>query len=180
MKVLFARYGSPLFTKSAGFKKAQFDALRVVFLNALKELVKAATAEGVIRVQTGMSKASIIPLADVVKMGAYVQASIRPTTAKQLRYRTFSGTYNGFKNIERGKTFGKRAFKYSAGSINKGEMSVEFDINVFQYWLNEEGYGKDVAWKSLEKGLAAFDAYMYAHMDDVVEFSYQYLMKGVY
>ena len=127
-------------------------------------------------VDTGMSMASLLPLARYVRMYTYVKSQIHPAAKKKHSYvnkkgktvveRYKKGVFdingvwdpNGIRSISAGEASSKQRAGYNVlyGSPKRMVFRFDFEIRVWQYLVNEYGKGHIAAWNSLEAGREAF------------------------
>lgn len=185
MKQVFATH-NVLFPSLPHFKKKMHANMTKLWREAIKEFVEtvALRSAGLVHVDTGMSKASIIPLAKVVRIAGLVRASIVPNRYKKTpKYYHFeSNTPSGLKTISHGIELGEKVTKVDFGSPRDPVMTLEFSINVLQYFLNEEGVGNNnsVAWRSFEQGHAAFEKHITENMGSIIPDVADWFLSGVH
>lgn len=142
--------------------------LASLWRSAIREYLRAIVLEDVVKVETGMSMASLIPLAKAVRMATEVRSKIAGARTKRGVQGVYSitGEYNrfGYKTPATGERFGKKAYNIEVGTAKSPNFIFEFEISVYQYLLREHGVnGKDTnstPWDSLNKGRDAFYAYI--------------------
>lgn len=143
------------------------DQLVALWQDAVEEFVLEVQKH--IAIDTGMSAASLIPLAENVGLDTLLRASI---AAKRKRY--IVKGYNppgGFprpstnKSMQAGESAGSSAYSLNFGTPLIPRVSFTFDIQVWQYYLHENLAlpGGSGPWRSLQKGLVAFDTYIKTH-----------------
>lgn len=130
--------------------------------DATKAFLNCVIQDGLIRVETGMSKASLLPLARAVRMLTTVRASIDPRIASRKGYTGMGGTYHPGqeRSIEHGIQLGEDAYDLDYGSVNNMQLKFEFRITVFQFLIHENGLFGFEAMKALDAGRAAFTSYI--------------------
>lgn len=118
-----------------------------------------------ISVDTGMSMASLYPLATNVRMGNIINELSRGFGPK-IGHKNLTGKFSDnnakYKSRELGRKLGRRAYNLEFGTPSNPELTFKFEIVVFQYFLLENGLGFDnpsTVWDSLNKGKEAFIAY---------------------
>lgn len=119
-----------------------------------------------IQVDTGMSKASLIPLGRAIRKVGAIRSSIVPERKMRYGVTNMDGSYDskGIKNAAAGERAGQDAFKFDYGSQTNPAMSFEFRINVYQYWLQENySKGGTSPWKTFDKGRKALIEYIRAN-----------------
>jgi len=128
-----------------------------------------------VHVDTGMSAASFQPLAANVKMQSIISESLRGRGPKKgfpdgsIKDLEFKDSEGPFKSRALGARLGRRAYDLTFGTPSLPEMNFVFRIVVFQYYLNESGYGNQAAWDSLLKARDAFLANWKSRFDDFVD-----------
>lgn len=148
----------PKFSKATKIVHTQLIGL---WKESVRSYLRKVALEGVIRVRSGMSMASLLPLARAVRMMSMIRAQI---TAQRKRekprpYYDFpegKAPAVGKKTIAHGKRLGEQAFELEFGSPVAPQFVFEFEIRVFHYFINEIGAGPTQAWRSIEKGREAF------------------------
>jgi hypothetical protein len=167
------------------FTKKLHTNLKRLWTDAIKEFVTeiAIRGAGRIHVDTGMSKASIIPLAKIVRISGQVRASIVPNSYKKIPpyYHFGSASPTGLKTIQAGISLGSETTMVDFGTKMDPSTKFEFGINVLQYYLHEEGIGRGSkgAWNTLEHGQAAFEKYLNEHKDEIIPDLAEWFTSGV-
>jgi hypothetical protein len=136
-----------------------------------------------VQVDTGMSKAQILPLARAVKLYTKIRREIvadrKKTGSKGFARKKYQGdNYTGFKSIKAGEFLGKDSFTYDVGTPDKPNFFLRFEVEVYQYLLNERGVPQSVAWKSIAKGREAFLDCFKKHLRDVRELIIREYLHG--
>lgn len=128
------------------FNKVLFTKLAKLWEDAAKAFVERLMLASPIRVDTGMSKGSILPLARQVKLFSTFAASIIPKRKRK------------DKSLGLGDRIGRNAHKLSFGGPNRIRLVFSFQILIFQWFLHENFAlkGGTGPWNALEKGRAAF------------------------
>ena len=138
------------------------NSLKRLWIGAAKEFVRAMAREGMIKVDTGMSKASLIPLGRVLKITGEI--SISPKRTRK-GYTDINGNWvpSGTKSVATGIDAGESAFTIEHGSPGNPLFIFEYNLSVFQhdYW--------DPYWGSLEAGKAAFIQHLEDHYVEELE-----------
>ena len=132
----------------------------------IEEMLKSDT----MLVDTGMSRASLLPLSRKVRMLTVARASIGGNGDKKgaMELTPTGGEWN--PNLTRGPALGEklgdRAFTLNFGTKDKPVFKFEFRIVIYQHWYHENfGNGGTLKpnsrnMRSLEKGEAAFVDYI--------------------
>lgn len=152
--------------------------------DCIKEFI-LATADN-IAVDTGMSKASLIPLAREVQLKTIIADAARGFGPRK-GYTDMSGTYHPdqVRSPEHGERLGQSAYTLEFGTPTNPELLFNFNIVVFQYFLHEslENYQNSSNWKSLEKGKKAFLDYWNKNYDkgkyEISKSVTRWLIEGV-
>jgi hypothetical protein len=133
-----------------------------LFNEAVREFVKAALPA--IHIDTGMSRASVLPLARAVRMLTGARSAIRPQRGPQKGAFTPGGTWR--KSLTRGpdlgEEYGKRSFTLTYGTKERPIFRLDFDIRVYQ-WSRREAM-----WAALVAGQRAFYSYVLEHWPSAV------------
>jgi hypothetical protein len=106
-----------------------FKALNDLWRDAVRAYLRAVTENEVIPVDSGMSRASLLPLARLVRLGTEVDAGISAAGAqyKGEPYTTgFGGRKSGFKSRAHGEELGKNAYELVFGSKDRPTLIFEF------------------------------------------------------
>jgi len=140
--------------------KAEHTKLSHLWDDSAKAFLRAIVLSDVIKVDTGMSKASLLPLARYLKMYTAVKGSINPKNSEQRGSFTLDGVWQ--PDINRSAALGEASSSLRAGynilyGSNKRMVFVfDFEVRVWQYLLHEQGLGKGPAWDTISIGRAAF------------------------
>lgn len=161
-------------------KRRNISTVLKTYHNRLKRLwrdsVKAfiLTTVDSMGIDTGMSVASLAPLAAKVRLKTLILETARgrgPNKGEARKGLTnLDGSYSStrFKSRSEGQRLGKSAYTLSFGTPSAPDLQFRFDIVVFQHQFHEPN------WDSLKKGEKAFvdffesnfDAYI--HVDDLI------------
>lgn len=126
-----------------------------------RESVKAFILEASkhIHIDTGMSLASMQPLAANVRLSTFLQESLAGKGFRRGAY-DINGQYRPDKNRSKaeGRLAGQKAYTLEFGTPKNTQLLFRFKIAVFQWKLHEIGYSgqSGPAWQALDKGRAAF------------------------
>jgi len=146
--------------------KAEHTRLRHIWDDCARAYLRAILLSDVIRVDTGMSKASLIPLGRALRMTTEVKKGISSTASKKGSF-TLDGVWQPDvpRTAARGEAAGARKAGYNLlyGGPKRMVFVFDFEIRVWQYLLYEQGRGKDSAWDTIGVGRAAFNDYFDAH-----------------
>lgn len=177
LKMFIKTYNEIRMPNLVFFKKSFEKGVQSLVKDAIKEFIKAIIIEDAIKVDTGMSRASLLPLASQVRMLAEVRSSINPKTGgRSKKYKPPSGwpTYSKYKNITQGKQIGKQAYKLE---FNGPNVKFIFSIKVYQYYIGELGLSGKPPWDSLKIGEEAFLEYINKNKDKYVPKFTSWLVK---
>ena len=149
------------------FTKKLHDDMTRLWNDATKAFLEEMLKQDTILVDTGMSRASLMPLARKVRMLTVARAQISPRRSPQKGATILEGDRGVWKpNLERGpdlgQKLGEKAFTINYGSTKRPVFRFEFRIVVYQHWLHEK-FGRSprsIGKESLEKGEAAFIDYL--------------------
>jgi len=125
-----------------------------------RAFLKAIALSDIIAMDTGMSKASLLPLARYLRMYTEVRSSIRPTRGTQKGSFSEYGTWR--PNVDRSIATGEAAstrkagFNVLYGSPKRMVFIFDFEIKVWQYLIYEEGFKSAAAWRTIDVGRKAF------------------------
>lgn len=139
--------------------------MATLWRGATRAFIEEILKQDLIRVDTGMSKASLIPLGRAVKMVTAIRAGINPIrdSRKGVTYEngTPSGQYvsGDFKTAALGEKIGEKSYILNFGSPTRPVFVFEFKILVYQYLIGENNRG----WHTLETGQQAFLQYLRAN-----------------
>lgn len=145
--------------------------MNLLWRDSTREFVRATV--DAMGVDTGMARASFLPLAARAKMrGAALKliggGRVRPNSYAPL------GEPNKrpltTKSKAAGEKLGQQAFQYELSTPKSLKTLMEFDIVVTQHYLHEStglwAGGKN--WKSLDKGMRAFLEYWDNNLDEYI------------
>ncbi len=149
-------------------RKPNIGAVQQFVFNELKQLwqecIRAFVNEAVkhIHIDTGMSMASLQPLASRVNIPLAISESLRGYGPRKYSPPDdWEGEgKGGVKGPALGASLGQKAYIIEFGTPTNPHLSFRFDIVVFQHYLHEasENYAASVSqnWRSLEKARDAF------------------------
>jgi hypothetical protein len=143
-------------------KKYMIANFNKAWRHGAREGIRAIAEE--IVVDTGMSKASLLPLAAKVRLKAEISTQILGGGKKKNTNENLSGIWasnnksnNKYKSKAFGERLGRDAFEYQLGSTTGKDWKFSFDIPVFHYFLHENGIApKGHFYNSLGRGAIAF------------------------
>lgn len=150
------------------FTKTLHRNLSRLFDGAVRAFLTEIALDNTIRVETGMSKASLLPLAAEVRMKSIIKATISPTVTKKKGLVDLDGTYHpdGIKSAAVGEQLGKKAYVLNYGSPGRPVFRFMFSIQVYQYALYEYGYKNVQAYNTIERGKKAFLSYLRDNLNE--------------
>ncbi len=155
--------------------KAMHGNLIKLWNAAVREYLRAIALKDIIKIDTGMSKASLLPLARAVKMHTEMRGSISGGKKKKGAF-DIHGNWDGNaeRSIAEGEASSRRKAGYNLlyGSHKRPVLKFEFEITVWQYLLHEHGHKEHAAWNTIQVGRAAFldfinDEWRYYLKDDL-------------
>ncbi len=124
-----------------------------------------------IAIDTGMSMASLLPLAAKVRLASTIASKISgASNGARGSYTSTRYGYTGSKSVAHGKRLGKEAYKLSFGTPQNPKLHFEFDIVVLQHYLHESvgNYARSHHWQSIKHGQDAFLSAWDILVDDYV------------
>ena len=145
---------------SREYLQVLYKRLEKLWKRAIVDFVEATINK--MSVDTGMSVATLLPLAKQVRAGGIVRAKMAGGKHKggfKNLNRRFKSNNARFKSREFGRTLGEKAYKIEFGDMGNIKFEFNFDIVAFQHYLRENnlsGYANTPAWNSLEAGKIAF------------------------
>lgn len=130
--------------------------LKELFEGAVEAFLRRVVLEDAIKVDTGMSRSSLLPLARAVNAATNIVTSFTPARGPQKGLVLRDGGYasSRFKGPAEGERAGENAFDLVLGNAKNPVFTFRFRINVFQ-WRHWEG-----VWAALEKGREAFNEHV--------------------
>jgi len=155
MKIIIKRtnlkFSQKAFTESAQRKLSRF------WKDSIQAFITAIIDADVIQIDSGMSKASLIPLARRVQLGQVVEASLTGIGNPRKGYTDAAGGYHPKtkKTKSLGMTLGQEAYTIKYGTVSDMRFLFAFQIVIYQYVLHENGF-QTKAWNSLPIGERAF------------------------
>lgn len=147
--------------------KAEHKRLSHIWDECARAYLRAIVLSDVIRVDTGMSKASLLPLARLLRMYTEVKGSIGSKGSKKGSY-DINGTWHkaGTRSMAEGEASNQIRAGHNLlhGSAKRMVFVFEFEVTVWQYLLRDQNnIGEDRAWRTIEIGRAAFNDHFEAH-----------------
>ena len=121
-----------------------------------------------IRIDTGMSLASLMPIARFVGLAEFgLIAGGRTRKGAMIGFDR--GVFNRSltQGVTLGQQLGEDAFEVNLGSSNRFVMKFSFEAVVFQHILNDLGLGGTPALNSIQKGRQAFLRYIVDNADEI-------------
>jgi hypothetical protein len=146
--------------KQAALRQAE-RALKDAWISAVREYVRAMLFESGMVVDSGMSAASVFPLARAVRILTLVRSGIIPNQREKPRlYKSYDFGPDGYKTIPDGESHGEDGYELTLPSLGNGlRAEFSFKITVLQFYLHERAWGAlptaEAAFrKELNEGLA--------------------------
>lgn len=144
------------------FNTAFYEAAKRLWKDAAKEFIKTAVSSIVI--DTGMSAASMLPLAEKAdyetELYAEIAGRVKRSKRQGLTYLDGSYDRSRFREIKEGIAAEEKKSKLLFGSEKRPFMQFSFTITVYQYdrWEPRR-------WHSLNKGSTAFITFIDENWD---------------
>lgn len=145
-----------------GLMRLWRDSIRAFVREAVKYVV----------IDTGMSYASMLPLAAQVRIRDEIEAGMIGVGKPKSGFKNLSGGFASnnarFKSKTLGEQLGKEAFTIKFGTPRRPELTFTFHLVVFQYFLQEEQRGPGYVssnWRTLPKARQAFLDTFHAGLD---------------
>lgn len=143
--------------------------LRRVFNRAAGEAIIAAASA--MAVQSGMSIASLLPMARRFRVGADVRSAITGTgftskasfTRKKYQGTKYGYGPDGFKSQAHGERLGENAYIVTTQGYRSGTYSLRFDITVLQHAIHE------TTWQSQQKAKQKFEQEARRLMNELID-----------
>lgn len=147
--------------------KAEHKRLSHVWDECARAYLRAIVLSDVIRVDTGMSAASLLPLARLLRMYTEVKGNIGSGSPKKGSFDIFGNwDKNGTRSVSEGEASNQLRAGHNLlhGSNKRMVFVFEFEITVWQYLLRDQNnIGEDRAWRTIEIGRAAFQEHFDTH-----------------
>jgi hypothetical protein len=157
-QISYGRIDTLTIKKSIGkFNKTYHERMKRLMRGSVRAFVK--TAASIVHVDTGMSGASLQPLAQEVGTG--ILGTLKGGKVRKGQT-SMAGRYyrNRQRSIAEGIKAGMRAYKLSYGTVQRPRMFLRFETKVYQYALWE---GR--LWDSLTPAVEAMVNYIYDNFD---------------
>ena len=167
--------------KPGPINKALYDGLVALWKAAVREFIREIIKSDVIRVETGMSKSTLLPLSRLVRISTELSASIQPKVFAKLGYTSITGAYdpNASRTAPRGEALGRNAYVLNFGNQKRPVFSFKFRIVVYQYLLHEIGIVPGTGpWNSLEIGRVAFINFLDTNYQKYIPLVGHYFVTG--
>ena len=147
------------------------DQIKKLWRDSVRAFIKEAISTLYLHIDTGMSIASLIPLATEVTFQQAISEALAGKGYIGKPYYDWGGRTDYYKSPSYGEELGKTAYDLEWGSPRNPTLVFKFHIVVFQYWLHEHGYAinSDGAWNTLRAGQAAFDSFWNRHHEEYVD-----------
>ena len=146
----------------ARFESLLVEGMSRLWDDSIAEFVRAVALSDTIHVNTGMSVASVAPLARQVRLFSEVMAAASGGIESKAGGSVLgSRGSNITRSKEAGRRLGEDAFSIIYPKAGNQTMSFEFRITVFQYFLNESSnnYSGSLNYQTIDKGRAALRAF---------------------
>lgn len=156
--------------RSESLTKGYLKLVERLFKSAIGAFVEAVADS--IPVDTGMSLASLSPLAAKIRQRKNIASLISGGGIKRGHYESTVSKYpvpaenaGKFKSRALGARLGQKAYSIVLGNQNNPVFTFEFDIVVLQHYINEEN---GQSWNSIEKGEKAFLKYIDENAESIL------------
>jgi len=144
-------------------EQAVFRYVHNALIKLWKESIRAFVREAVkhIHIDTGMSYASLMPLAAQVRLREEVGSALALTNPAKAGFKNLTGQFASnnarFKSKTFGEQLGREAFDIKFGTDKSPNLSFQFHIVVFQHFLHDEPrYQYSGNWQSMSQARTAF------------------------
>ena len=130
-----------------------------------RECIRAFVREATkyIIIDTGMSYASMLPLASQVRIRDEIELGMVGVGKPKPGFRNLTGGFASnnarFKSKSFGEELGTEAFTIKFGTPRRPELTFTFHLVVFQYYLHDQQRGSGYVssnWRTIPKAQAAF------------------------
>ena len=130
-----------------------------------------------IRIDTGMSLGSLIPISRFVGIAFPISGGKRTRKGYMVGFDRGTWVSGVTKNISAGESLSQQGDNWDVdfGSDNRFSMSFRFEAVIFQHRLHDLGLGGMAPWRSIEQGRAAFAQYIIENQLEVVPKFFEYL-----
>lgn len=145
-------------TSKVKIQRAMHNSLVKLWKDAIRVFIRTVLDN--IGVRSGMSGATLKPLAKEVRLSSYVEQSLRGKGAQFRKEKYLSTQFPGitdYKSMAHGAKLGGKAYTINYGTHKVFQFDFTFEITVLQFYLNELGIGNnnEMPWFALEKGQEA-------------------------
>ena len=153
--------------------KRYHNRLKQLWRDCVKEFILSTV--DVMKIDTGMSVASLAPLAARVRLKTLILETARGRGPRK-GLTNLDGSYEPtrYKSKAEGQRLGQTAYALEFGTPSAPNLEFKFDIVVFQHQFHEP------TWQSLKNGEQAFINYFEQNFDSYVDADdlVRYLMLG--
>lgn len=146
-------------TKAATYTATVHRDVTRIWQESARAFVRSIVTDS-IHIDTGMSAASVLPLAAALRFKGKVQSTIRSQSRGPRKGYGDPMDYSKWRSIRHGMKLGERAYKLSYGTAARTLFQFEFNITVYQHSFHEE------LWNTIPKAEQAFLASLNAQIDD--------------
>lgn len=147
-------------------KELLLEALEELFTDAFEQFVRETVDASFIR--TGMSRASLIPIAKKLGFGQELQSEIQAASLLTRR-KGYGKPWNpsAVSDIAHGIRIGQSSFTLNMGTKAQDVYELKFDMNVFQHqhWEGNTTPKSNKTQKALQAGSEAFEAFIEGNFD---------------
>jgi len=146
-------------------------ALSRLLRDSIKEYLREAVKH--VKVDTGMSRGSLLPLARMLRIYTEIRSTIHPKV--ESRQGSFDMEGEWHKDIPRTLDAGiesshfKEEFNILYGTPYRPVFKFEYRISVWQWYINENGFGSDEAWEAMAQAEEAMKNYFDSNWKEYVK-----------
>jgi len=160
------------------FSKAMHTRMIRVWNGAISAYIQAVANIVALHQDTGMSYASLFPTARLVKSKGML-LPLSPKVPSRPTYIDMSGmAHPGYhKNARLGEVAGEKCSTINYGSFRHPYFSFKFEIQVYQYLMNELGEWNLDAFESMSAGQQAMSDYLNQHAVEIFPAYNEYFNK---
>lgn len=152
----------------------------VYLRRAWRRAVAAAvlTMHSTVHVHSGMSAASLFPLAAKVRVRKFIASQtvspVGPQPGHKKAWAGFEDNIGPFKSKALGERIGRTAFKYKNGTWIDPTFEYEFNIKVIQFYIHEW------KWNTISDGEMAFETTLQRELSalNIAKIQSDYILGG--
>ena len=151
MDFVFPLITAPLEQFEKKVKKQIYNANKTATRESIRAFIREVALR--VRVDTGMSKGSLLPLARAARLASGI--TINKKHKSKPGYTDLNGVYHPVparRYQYLGELIGKGAYELDWGSIETQRIVFHYEIKVYQWAYHEN------AWQAMDAGIAAFES----------------------